>query len=99
MKFKSKNYQYSTVPFGEFIDRIEKGDRLYLRSLSAEKPSEVPADISKDFPSIASDFQLPPELNVITQTFHSSPLRISGEVNMWLHYDASTLSALVIFGN
>ena len=92
MNFKSKNYRYSTIPFGEFIDRAERGERLYLRTLSTEKPSEIPADINNDFPSIASDFQLPPELNVIAQRFHSSPLRIGGEVNMWLHYDASTVS-------
>ncbi|KAG9248031.1 leucine carboxyl methyltransferas-like protein 2 [Calycina marina] len=87
MDFKSKNFKYTTMPFADCIDRAESGGRLYLRSLSADKPSELPADISKDFPSIAADFQLPPELSVITQTFHSSPLRISGDVNVWLHYD------------
>ena len=70
-----------------------------MRSLSADKPSEIPADINKDFPSIASDFQLPPELNVITETFHSSPLRIGGEVNMWLHYDASTHFCPLVFSD
>jgi len=87
------------MPFGEFIDRAEKGERLYLRSLSADKPSEIPADINKDFPSIAADFQLSPELKVITQNFHSSPLRIGGEVNMWLHYDVSTSLGFLLFSD
>lgn len=92
MDFKSKNFVYATKRFGEFLDKIEEGQKLYLRSLSAEKPSEQAADINQDFPSIAADFQLPPELAIIAANTHSSPLRISGPVNMWLHYDVSELS-------
>ncbi|CZT04273.1 probable leucine carboxyl methyltransferase 2 [Rhynchosporium graminicola] len=87
MNFKSKNFSYVTKWFGDFLDQIQQGQMLYLRSLSAEKPSEKAADISRDFPSIAADFVLPPELAVVTENTHSSPLRISGPVNMWLHYD------------
>ncbi|KAH7397715.1 hypothetical protein BKA64DRAFT_672629 [Cadophora sp. MPI-SDFR-AT-0126] len=87
MDFNSKNFGYTTKRFGNFMDQIQEGQRLYLRSLSTDKPSEQPADISKDFSSIAPDFQLPPELAVVTENMHSSPLRISGPVNMWLHYD------------
>jgi len=43
--------------------------------------------MKKDFPSISDDFQLPPQLAFIRENEHSSPLRISGPVNMWLHYD------------
>jgi tRNA wybutosine-synthesizing protein 4 len=89
MNFQSKNFAYVTKPFGEFIDQIESGGRLYLRSLSSEKPAEFPADISRDFPSITEDFQLPPPLALITENAHSRPLRISGPVIMWLHYDVS----------
>jgi len=87
MDFKSKNFSYATRQFGAFMDQIQEGERLYLRSLSTDRPAEQPADISKDFPSIAADFQLPPELELVTENMHSSPLRISGPVNMWLHYD------------
>jgi tRNA wybutosine-synthesizing protein 4 len=87
MDFVTKNFRYVTQPFGEFIQAVDAGDRLYLRSLSAEKPSEQPADLDRDFPAIAKDFRLPPELRVVTENSHSSALRISGPVNMWLHYD------------
>jgi tRNA wybutosine-synthesizing protein 4 len=89
MDFQSKNFIYTNKPFGEFIDQAESGSRLYLRSLSSEKPSELPADITKDFSTIAADFQLPPELATVLENCHSSILRISGPVTMWLHYDVS----------
>jgi tRNA wybutosine-synthesizing protein 4 len=87
MDFVSKNFQYVIKPFGEFMEAVDAGKRLYLRSLSAEKPSELPADLNRDFPTIANDFQLPPELKLVGENIHSSALRISGPVNMWLHYD------------
>jgi tRNA wybutosine-synthesizing protein 4 len=87
MDFKTKNFEYSKKSFGEFIEAIKRGEKLYLRSLSAEKPSDTPADMGRDFPAIAADFQLPPELKMVAENAHSSPLRISGPVNMWLHYD------------
>lgn len=77
------------MKFGDFISQIEQGAKLYLRSLSSDNPSLTPADISKDFPSICSDFSLPKELLFVKQNSHSSPLRISGPVVMWLHYDVS----------
>ncbi len=92
MDFKAKNFKYSTVRFGDFLDRVVAGERLYLRALSAEKPSELPANIAKDYPSIAPDFQLPKELAFVSEHTHSSPLRISGPVTMWLHYDVSASS-------
>ncbi|CAL3962524.1 unnamed protein product [Diplocarpon coronariae] len=87
MDFKSKNFAYVPRRFGKFLDQIESGEKLYLRSLSSDRPSEQPADIAKDFPYIAPDFRLPAELSVVTANAHSSPLRISGPVNMWVHYD------------
>lgn len=89
MDFQAKNFSYVTKTFGEFIDQASNGEKLYLRSLSSSKPSELPADITTDFPSIAADFQLPPELRLVMENAHSSPLRISGPVIMWLHYDVS----------
>jgi tRNA wybutosine-synthesizing protein 4 len=61
MSFKAKNFAYTSKTFGDFLDQIDAGERLYLRSLSSEKPSEKPADIATDFPTIAADFSLPPE--------------------------------------
>lgn len=87
MDFISKNFQYVTKDFGSFIEGIGNGEKLYLRSLAIDKPSEMPADISRDFPEISRDFHLPPELVVVEENKHSSPLRISGPVTMWLHYD------------
>ncbi|KFY13852.1 hypothetical protein V492_03016 [Pseudogymnoascus sp. VKM F-4246] len=87
MDFVSKNFQYVTKDFGDFIESIDKGEKLYLRSLAVGKPSELPADISRDFPEISGDFHLPAELAVVKENEHSSPLRISGPVTMWLHYD------------
>lgn len=87
MDFKAKNFSYAPKKFGEFLDNIKSGERLYLRSLSSENPADIPTNLATDFPSIASDFRLPPELAFVTENSHSSPLRISGPVNMWLHYD------------
>jgi tRNA wybutosine-synthesizing protein 4 len=92
MDFPKKNFSYVTKTFGEFIEQADNGERLYLRSLSFDKPSHLPANITTDFPSIAADFQLPPELSLVVENAHSSPLRISGPVIMWLHYDVGLFS-------
>lgn len=99
MDFQSKNFAYSTKTFGDFIDQVDRGGRLYLRSLSSEKPAELPADITRDFPSIAEDFRLPPELAPVIENAHSCPLRISGPVIMWLHYDVSSCSLSAFSAN
>lgn len=99
MNFVEKNFAYKTKPFGEFIDQVVAGNRLYLRSLSSEKPSESPANISIDFPTLASDFRLPPELEFVAENMHSSPLRISGGVSMWLHYDVMANVLCQVKGN
>ena len=95
MDFQAKNFSYVTKTFGDFIDQASNGEKLYLRSLSSDKPSELPADITRDFPSISGDFRLPPELRLVVENAHSSPLRISGPVIMWLHYDVSILVAVI----
>ena len=89
MNFQTKNFRYKTKPFSHFLDEIAGGSPQYLRSLSPEQPSKKPAEFASDFPELAADFVLPPQLSLASQNAHSSPLRISGPVNMWLHYDVS----------
>ena len=87
LDFHSKNFKYVKKPFKDFVDEISRGSTQYLRSLSSENPAGQPADISVDFPELASSFKLPPQLDIINQKKHSSVLRISGPVTIWLHYD------------
>lgn len=87
MDFTRKNFRYVRKLFGQFIDEINEGSQQYLRSLAIGMPSVKPADFMCDFPELASDFQLPPQLKIVVRDMHSSPLRISGPVVMWLHYD------------
>jgi tRNA wybutosine-synthesizing protein 4 len=90
MDFVAKNFDYTRMAFKEFVDAIGKGEKVYLRALSAEKPTDAPASLQQDFPTIAAEFQLPEPLKIVQDNAHSSPLRISGPVNMWLHYDVSS---------
>ncbi|KAK3678012.1 tRNA methyltransferase ppm2 [Recurvomyces mirabilis] len=87
MDFKNKNFQYVTQSFGSFLDSCAGGEKLYLRSLSKDAPSDQPTNLADDYPEIAADFELPGELIYVVENLHSSPLRISGPVTMWLHYD------------
>ncbi len=89
MDFTAKNFRYVTTEFGEFARRMAQGDRLYLRALSHEKPTEKTAMLSEDFPALAPDFVLPAQLSLVAENLFSSVLRLSGPVNMWLHYDVS----------
>lgn len=89
MNFQAKNFAYVTKTFGSFLDEVHAGGRQYLRSISAEQPSKLPADLATDFPGLRDDFRLPEYLALATENAHSSPLRISGPVTMWLHYDVS----------
>ena len=91
MNFKEKNFKYVKKPFGQFLDEISAGSCQYLRSLALHGEKTSTADLASDFPELAYDFQLPSSLCFIEQMAHSSPLRISGSSNMWLHYDVSTL--------
>ncbi|KAK3304463.1 methyltransferase-like protein [Chaetomium strumarium] len=87
MDFTTKNFRYVTTEFGDFARRVERGGKLYLRALSDEKPLEKPAMLSDDFPALALDFVLPEQLSQVKENLFSSVLRLSGPVNMWLHYD------------
>ncbi|KAK2806411.1 hypothetical protein FQN50_005828 [Emmonsiellopsis sp. PD_5] len=87
MNFQTKNFSYVTKDFGAFMDEIHTGSRQYLRSISSTNPTERPANFAQDFPSLQHDFQLPSELSLVSENAHSSPLRISGPVVLWLHYD------------
>ncbi|KAK3946272.1 methyltransferase [Diplogelasinospora grovesii] len=87
MDFNAKNFRYVTTEFGDFARRVGAGEKLYLRALSSEKPAEKPALLSEDFPALVPDFMLPPQLSAVDENLFSSVLRVSGPVNMWLHYD------------
>lgn len=90
MDFNSKNFAYVTDSFGSIMNKLQSGARVYLRALSRNKPSEMPAKLEEDFPRLAEDFTLPPEMGLIKDRLFSSVLRLSGRVNMWLHYDVSS---------
>ncbi|PTB61757.1 LCM-domain-containing protein [Trichoderma citrinoviride] len=87
LDFNSKNFKYVTDSFGSIMSKLQSGSRVYLRALSRDKPTELPAKLEEDFPSLAEDFALPPEMALIKDNLFSSVLRLSGRVNMWLHYD------------
>lgn len=86
MDFNAKNFRYATVTFGEFAMQVNKGKRQYLRALSADAPADQPANLEQDFPLLAHDFVVPEVLRICRDNMHSSVLRISGPVHMWLHY-------------
>ncbi|UNI16231.1 tRNA methyltransferase ppm2, variant 3 [Purpureocillium takamizusanense] len=90
MDFNSKNFDYVRDSFGKIVSKMQAGARMYLRSLSRDKPSAAPAILENDFPRLAIDFCLPPELAHIGKNLFSSVLRMSGMVTMWLHYDVGT---------
>jgi tRNA wybutosine-synthesizing protein 4 len=97
MTFKDKNFTYTKTTMGAFIDGISSGAKRYLRAVSASQPNKLPTKLEDDFPELASDFRLPPEILAEVQNgYHSSPLRISGPVSLWLHYDvlANVLSQI-----
>ncbi|KAK2612857.1 tRNA methyltransferase ppm2 [Conoideocrella luteorostrata] len=99
MDFNSKNFHYVTQPFGAVMHRAEAGDRVYMRALSHEKPTEQPANIHRDFPRLATDFCLPKEMQLVQDCLFSSVLRISGRINMWLHYDVMANMYVQIAGS
>jgi tRNA wybutosine-synthesizing protein 4 len=87
LSFREKNFAYETVPFRTFTNAAAIGSHVYMRALSTSKPSKLPASLANDYPTLATDFQVPEALKFAEQYQHSSVLRISGNVNMWLHYD------------
>jgi tRNA wybutosine-synthesizing protein 4 len=90
LQFSTKNFVYQTVPFSQFRAHLEQNDHVYLRSLAARSPFRKAADFWTDFPGLAVDFTLPAQLSTICDlpaNLHSSVLRVSGNVAIWLHYD------------
>lgn len=87
LSFLNKNFTYETQSFSQFVDAAMNGEYVYLRALSSENPSKLPAVLQRDFPTIAEDFLLPQVLKKVKENEHSSVLRISGNTTMWLHYD------------
>ncbi|KAH8705111.1 leucine carboxyl methyltransferase family [Talaromyces proteolyticus] len=87
MNFQTKNFSYKTKKFSTFLEEIHQGSRQYLRSISVNQPTKKATNLAEDFPEIKDDFQLPAPLSFVQEHAHSSPLRISGPVTMWLHYD------------
>ncbi|KAI2617384.1 LCM-domain-containing protein [Hypoxylon sp. NC1633] len=87
MDFNSKNFAYVTKKLGDMMQEIGDGHKLYLRALSGDRPTDQPANIKADFPQLAADFKLPDALSFVSENEFSSVLRITGPVNMWLHYD------------
>ncbi|KAH8728730.1 hypothetical protein GQ44DRAFT_757142 [Phaeosphaeriaceae sp. PMI808] len=87
MTFKDKNFEYMRRSTSEFLDGIAQGSKSYLRAISSSQPNKLPTKLDEDFPSISADFKLPEIFDVVTSSLHSSPLRISGPVSLWLHYD------------
>ena len=98
MDFRKKNFSYVKKPFGTFIDELSNGSKQYLRSLATENPAGKPANFVTDFPRLASDFEIPQQLEVVRKNMHSSVIRISASVNMWLHYDVR-VETVSSFGN
>ncbi|KAH9882131.1 hypothetical protein J1614_001303 [Plenodomus biglobosus] len=87
MTFKSKNFQYVKKSVADFLDGIAQGSQSYLRAVSSSQPNKLPTKLEDDFPTIAADFQIPDVFDIVKASYHSSPLRISGPVSLWLHYD------------
>lgn len=95
LNFLAKNFEYKTMPFGEFIQNVyapsrENMKNLYLRSLSSDKPQGKPAMFRHDFESLSADFVLPPPLAPLEEQHFSSPLRVSSpNTAIWTHYDVT----------
>ena len=88
MNFQRKDFTYRNLPFHHFLNKLnDKSSHLYLRSLAAESPASNPANLRDDWPEIARDFHIPSLLKDVETNLHSSPLRISNDISMWLHYD------------
>ncbi|KAH6614225.1 hypothetical protein C7974DRAFT_73126 [Boeremia exigua] len=89
MTFGTKNFTYEKRSVSSFFSSIRNGAPSYLRAISSTQPNKLPTRLEDDFPSIAPDFQIPSLCRSVINdtTYHSSPLRISGPVSLWLHYD------------
>lgn len=97
MNFQRKDsFNYTTLPFHTFLDILNSSAKspdikphMYLRSISSSSPNSKPAILESDWPEIAADFRLPSSMSLLSKNLHSSPLRISSNLSMWLHYDVT----------
>ncbi|KAM7407875.1 hypothetical protein PAMA_003574 [Pampus argenteus] len=107
MDFLHKNFVYKTLPFNEFVKRASEkkhsdfflceDESYYLRSLGEDVRKE-PADLSKQFPDLAEDFQTPHFFD--PDQFFSSVFRISScGLQLWTHYDVSVVAARWLTGD
>ncbi|KAJ4352640.1 tRNA methyltransferase ppm2 [Ascochyta clinopodiicola] len=89
MTFGTKNFTYEKRSVSSFFSNISSGAPSYLRAISSTQPNKLPTRLEDDFPAIAADFHIPEICRQVIneETYHSSPLRISGPVSLWLHYD------------
>lgn len=107
MNFAAKNFEYATMPFADFVTKVfgqnaDSDKKYYLRSLSTTNPKTQPAIFAKDFPQLAADFVLPPQLAALQDTDHhfSSPLRIAtADTAIWLHYDVTANILFQVVGH
>jgi tRNA wybutosine-synthesizing protein 4 len=87
LSFRSKNFVYEVQPFGHFMADLANGKHVYMRAISSSQPGKLPTNLERDFPKIAVDFCLPESMRFAQDHMHSSVLRVSGNIKMWLHYD------------
>ncbi|KAL2682236.1 hypothetical protein IWX47DRAFT_909264 [Phyllosticta citricarpa] len=94
MTFASKNFSYAKETFSTFLARALAGEPVYLRSVALTQPAKKPTHLATDFAAVAPDFALPAAIREVIEEseasgggLHSSPLRISGPVALWCHYD------------
>jgi tRNA wybutosine-synthesizing protein 4 len=87
MTFKDKNFSYVKKSVADFLGGIAEGSHAYLRAVSSSQPNKLPTKLEDDFPTISDDFCVPEVCKVVRENYHSSPLRISGPLTLWLHYD------------
>ncbi len=70
LDFVNKNYEFITVTFPEFMDKVfteqkeENNDRYYFRSIG-ENPRKDVSDIWRSFPDLATDFEIPEQFAFI----------------------------------
>lgn len=93
LDFLNKNFDYVSVPFSTFAERLRKveGTRsIYLRSTSKTPRAKRAARIEDDFPSLSKDLTPPSFIpyGANNKLYHSSVLRIAScNVQIWTHFD------------
>ena len=84
-------YHHGNVNLCNALFQTEK---YYLRSLGEGDPRKTKADIRKDFPELSADVIIPPFFD--EDKFFSSVFRISSKgIQLWTHYDVSSIYAII----